>query len=63
MKQEPPYTVPETATVLNLSVPTIRSWIAQGRIGHIRLGRAIRVPVSEPARLLEEGFTPARRKG
>jgi excisionase family DNA binding protein len=57
-----PRTVEEAATELNLSRATIRAWIAQRRLGHIRLGRAIRVPADEIRRVLEAGYVPAERK-
>ena len=57
-----PRTVQEAATELNLSRATIRAWIAQRRLGHIRLGRAIRVPAAEIHRMLETGYVPAARK-
>lgn len=52
-------TVPEAASELNLSVHTIRSWIAQRRLGYVRLGRAIRIPASEIAQVVERGRVPA----
>lgn len=56
-----PRTVEQAAEELNLSKATIRAWIAQRRLGHIRLGRAIRVPVAEIQRILQSGFVPAGR--
>ena len=56
-----PLRVAHAAEELGVSIHTIRAWIAQRRIAHVRLGRAIRVPRSEIARLLEVGFVPARR--
>jgi excisionase family DNA binding protein len=53
--------VPEAAEMLALSQKTIWQWIGERRIGVIRLGRAVRVPLSEIERLMEEGTTPARR--
>lgn len=53
--------VPEVAELLALSEKTVWAWIGGRRIGVIRLGRAVRVPVSEIDRLVEEGTTPARR--
>jgi excisionase family DNA binding protein len=53
--------VPEAAGMLALSQKTIWQWIGNRRIGVVRLGRAVRVPLSEIERLLEEGETPARR--
>lgn len=58
-----PRTVEQAAAELNLSKATIRAWIAQRRLGHIRLGRAIRVPVAEIQRVLQAGFVPAGRVG
>ncbi len=55
-------TVNEAATRLRLTKHTIRSWIAQRRIGIVRLGRSVRVPVSEIESLLELGFRPAKRR-
>ena len=56
-----PRTVPVAAGELGISVSTVRAWIAQRRIGFIRLGRAVRIPAQEIQRLLEEGFVPPRR--
>jgi excisionase family DNA binding protein len=56
-----PRTVEEAANELNLSKATIRAWIAQRRLGHVRLGRAIRVPVAEIRRVLEAGYVPPQR--
>jgi excisionase family DNA binding protein len=53
-----PRTVHEAAAELGLSVHTIRAWIARRKIGSIRLGRAVRIPASEIARLVEQGTTP-----
>jgi excisionase family DNA binding protein len=53
--------VPEAAEWLALSQKTVWQWIGERRIGVVRLGRAVRIPVSEIERLLEEGTTPARR--
>ena len=54
--------VPEVAEELALSEKTVWQWIGQRRIGVVRLGRAVRVPISEIERLVEEGSTPARRR-
>jgi excisionase family DNA binding protein len=57
-----PRTVEQAAEELNLSRATIRAWIAQRRLGHVRLGRAIRIPPEEIRRVLEAGYVPAARK-
>jgi excisionase family DNA binding protein len=59
---ERPRTVAEAANELGLSVHTVRSWIASRRIGHIRLGRAIRIPAAELRRVIEAGTVPAERE-
>ena len=52
-------TVDEAARDLNVSTHTVRAWIARRRIGSVRLGRAVRIPASEIARLIEQGTIPA----
>jgi excisionase family DNA binding protein len=56
-----PRTVDQAAAELNLSRATIRAWIAQRRLGHVRLGRAIRIPAQEIRRMLEAGYVPPER--
>jgi excisionase family DNA binding protein len=58
-----PRTVEQAAEELNLSQATIRAWISQRRLGHVRLGRAVRVPAEEIRRVLETGYVPPSRKG
>lgn len=55
-------TVRDAAERLSLSQATLRVWIAARRIACIRLGRAVRIPISEVMRLEAVGLTPARRK-
>jgi excisionase family DNA binding protein len=49
-----PLTIPEAAQALRVSVPTIRSWIAQGTLTSVRPPHARRhlIERSEVARLL-----------
>lgn len=60
MTQDPPMSVATAARALGLSIHTIRAWIAQRRITHVRLGRAVRIPTSEIHRLLNDGLRPAK---
>ena len=53
--------VPEAAEMLALSHKTLWQWIGTRRISVVRLGRAVRIPLSEIDRLMEEGTTPAVR--
>jgi excisionase family DNA binding protein len=55
-------TVAGTADKLALKQPTIRAWLADGRIGFVRLGKSIRIPQAEIDRLIAEGTTPVRSR-
>lgn len=57
-----PRTVAEAADELGLSIYTVRSWIASRRLGHLRLGRAIRIPAEELRRVIEASTVPAERE-
>jgi len=48
--------VSEFAEALRLSDKTVYTWIKSGRIEVIKLGRIIRVPCTELAKLQSEGF-------
>jgi excisionase family DNA binding protein len=54
-------TVAQFAELLGLKESTIRAWIARRRIGIVRLGRAIRLPLEEADRLVAEGTIPPKR--
>jgi excisionase family DNA binding protein len=58
-RNEPPRTVNQAAAELNVARSTVRAWIGQRRLGHVRLGRAVRIPHEEIRRMLEVGFVPA----
>jgi excisionase family DNA binding protein len=50
----------EVASQLGYSGATIRRWISEGKINHVRFSsRGIRVPRGEVARLVEIGRRPA----
>lgn len=55
-------TVRQAAERLGLKVSTLRAWIGQRRIGIVRLGRAVRIPLEEVERLIAEGAVPARAR-
>jgi excisionase family DNA binding protein len=62
MENNKPLTVRQAADVLNLSQATIRAWLARRKLGHVRLGRAIRIPQTEIQRILSQGMIPAREQ-
>jgi excisionase family DNA binding protein len=47
---------------LGLKEPTVRAWIYQGKIGHVKLGRSVRVTEAEVERLIRENTIPALPK-
>jgi excisionase family DNA binding protein len=53
-------TVAATAEKLGLKEPTVRKWIAERKMAHVKLGRSVRVPLSECERLIRNGTVPAR---
>jgi len=55
-------TVAQAASALALAPQTIRLWIGQRRIAHVRLGRAIRIKTGEIERVLADGEIPAQRR-
>ena len=63
LPQLPPSTVPEAARALGVSVHTIRAWIAQRRIGYLKLGRSVRIPQAEIDRVLRDAAVPAAPHG
>jgi excisionase family DNA binding protein len=54
-------TVRQASERLGLRESTLRAWIAQRRIGVVRLGRAVRIPTEEVERLITENTIPARK--
>ena len=58
MGQQQLHRITDFAVMMAISPKTAWSWVAQRRIGVVRLGRAVRVPQSEIDRLLDDGFVP-----
>jgi excisionase family DNA binding protein len=52
----------EAADALGLRPATLRSWMGQRRIEVVRLGRSVRIPISEIERLIDEGRIPRLRQ-
>lgn len=56
------FTIRQGKEITGLATVTLYRWIAERRIGCVRLGgRALRIPESELRRLTTDGFVPARR--
>lgn len=54
--------IPTAAKLLGIKSKTLWSWKGAGRIGFYAVGRRVFIGEGEIRRILEEGFTPARRK-
>jgi excisionase family DNA binding protein len=54
-------TVPQVAEKLGLTRACIRRWIYERKITVVKLGRAVRIPIREIDRLVNDGLRPAKR--
>jgi excisionase family DNA binding protein len=52
------YTPEELAGMVKVTRQAIYSWIQQGRIEAVRIGRTVRIPGEEVERLLRDGRMP-----
>ena len=53
-------TVRQASRLLEISPHTLRAWIAARKVEVVRLGRAVRVPLTEIERLIDDGRIPPR---
>ena len=53
-------TIPEFATVLRIKPSCVRRWIRERKIMIVHVGRLVRIPASEVARLIQSGTRSAR---
>ena len=56
------FTVFQAAEILGSKESTLRGWIAEGKIGVVRLGRSVRVPESELYRVTSQGWAPPAQR-
>lgn len=54
-------TVSEFADLIRMKPSGIRRWILERKIAVVRIGRLVRIPVSEVDRLITSGTRPAKR--
>lgn len=54
-------TVTETARILRLQPSTIRKWLLDKRLAHVKLGRRVFLRRADLDALLERSFRPAAR--
>jgi excisionase family DNA binding protein len=50
----------QAAAALQMSVPSLRRWIREGRLGSVSCGRAVRIERIELARFIAKNRHPAR---
>jgi len=55
--------IKQAATLLGMAEVTLRVWVGSRRLAHVKLGRAVRIPVTEIDRLVDEGTVPAFKNG
>jgi excisionase family DNA binding protein len=59
--REKRYTIPEAAEILSISEKTLYRWVGERKVSVYRIGRQVRLGEHTIARILEDGFIPARR--
>lgn len=55
-------TVDQAAQALGLRPATVRAWIWRHRIAYHKIGSAVRIPMSEIRRILDESLIPAKQE-
>lgn len=63
MDQSDLLTVVESAIVLRLKPSTMRAWILQRRIPHLKLGGRVLLRRSDLEELLRKSLVPAKQRG
>lgn len=53
-------TVDAVAKALSVTPACIRRWIFERKIATVKLGRLVRIPLSEVRRMVEQGLRPAK---
>ena len=56
------FTADEVREALKVKMPTIRSWIHQGRRPVVRAGRSVRIRESVLTKIIEEGLDAVTQK-
>lgn len=52
--------VQEFAQALGVTTACVRRWILERRIASVKVGRLVKLPLSEVSRIIEAGLRPAR---
>jgi excisionase family DNA binding protein len=54
-------TLGQASKRLGIAIPTLRRWLRERRLAHVRCGRAIRIEASEVSRFIETHRQPASK--
>ena len=49
----------DVASQLSIAVPTLRRWLRERRLAHVRCGRAVRIEIAEVQRFIALNRRPA----
>jgi excisionase family DNA binding protein len=52
--------LPEVAAKLCIAVPTLRRWLRDKKLAHVRCGRAVRIESAEISRFIAQNRRPAQ---
>ena len=55
------FPVATAAEILTVKPKTIRAWVASGKLGHVKLGRTLRIPEAAIRELVIAGRIPKRK--
>jgi excisionase family DNA binding protein len=53
-------TIPEFASALRIKPSCVRRWMRESKITFVHVGRLVRIPGDEVARIISQGTRPAR---
>jgi len=54
--------VDEVAAMLGLKSGTVRLWLVQRRLPHLKAGRSVRIPKAAVLEFIEKNLVPAREQ-
>ncbi len=49
----------DASSLLHIAIPTLRRWLRQRRLAHVRCGRAVRIEAAEVRRFIARNRRPA----
>jgi len=55
--------IPQFAELLGVTHSCVRRWVLERRVGFVKVGRLVRIPITEFDRIVAEGTRMARQAG